>query len=157
MATVVTLTAVEYAFAANAGFLRNVGNVAKGRKDAHGYKGEGYDIHVLGAVGEYVVSKALNVHWAGPGRLRADDVRGLQVRTRSEDHYQLLLHPEDADDDIFVLVTGRFPRFTVHGWCYGREGKLEAFWQDRANNGRPCYFVPNDVLRPLESLEVARA
>lgn len=149
--TTITLTPAEYVHAAQAGFLRQAANVCRGRRDAHGYSGDGYDIHVLGAVGEYVVARALGLFWAGPGRLAAPDVGTLQVRTRSQADYDLIVHPRDADDAVFVLVTGQELRYVVRGWMYGRDAKQRHFWRDPAGN-RPAFFVPQACLRRIEEL-----
>lgn len=147
----VALTPNQYLFAAQAGFLRQASNVCKGRQDAHGYAGGGYDIHVLGAVGEFVVAQALNLFWAGPGTLRAPDVGRLQVRTRSRSHYELIVHDGDDDDAAFVLVTGQGLSYQVHGWMYGLEAKARRYWRDPAG-GRPAFFVPQADLRPMDLL-----
>lgn len=151
MPLAVTLSASEYLFAAQAGFLRQASNVCKGRVDAHGYQGSGYDIHVLGAVGEFVVARALGLFWAGPGTLRASDVGRLQVRTRSRSHYELIVHQSDDAGAAFVLVTGAALSYQVHGWCYGLEAQQRHYWRDPAG-GRPAFFVPQSDLRPLELL-----
>lgn len=152
MPVAVTLTPSEYLFAAHAGFLRQATNVCRGRRDAYGYVGSGYDIHVLGAVGEFVVARALGLFWSGPGTLRAPDVASLQVRTRSRSHYELIVHPDDDDDAAFVLVTGGGLQYHVHGWIEGRLAKKREWWRDPAG-GRPAYFVPQRELWPLDNLK----
>lgn len=151
----ITLTPGEYQHAAYAGFVRQVQNICAGRTDAHAYTGGGYDIHVLGAVGEFVVARALGRFWAGPGALRAADVGmgagGLQVRTSHRPDARLIVHPGDPNDDVFVLVTGTALAYTISGWLLGRDAKQRAYWTDPAG-GRPAYFVPRAALRSIDQL-----
>lgn len=150
--TQITLKPAEYFHAAYAGFFRQATNICRGRVDAYNFNGNGYDVHVLGAIGEYVVARTLGIFWSGPGTLRASDVgRHIQVRTRSRHDYELIVHPNDEDDAPFVLVTGQGLDYVVHGWIMGRDGKQREWWNDPAR-GRPAYFVPHTALRAMEEL-----
>jgi hypothetical protein len=146
----ITLSPLEYTHAAQAGFLRQAANICKGRADAYGFSGDGYNEHITGAIGEFVVSLALGLPWRGPGSLRAPDVGQLQVRATQRPNGSLILHDGDNDADPFVLVTGSFPTFTVRGYIWGRQGKRPQFWNDQIK--RPAYFVPQSALRPLSDL-----
>lgn len=59
------------------------------------------------------------------------------------------MHRTDPDDRPFVLVTGVAPKFVLRGWIWGRDGKLEKYWGERNNNGRPAFFVPQSALQPM--------
>ena len=155
----ITLTPGEYQHAAYAGFVRQAQNLCAGRVDAHGYRGAGYDIHIVGAVGEFVVARALGVFWAGPGTLRAPDVELglLQVRSALRPDSRLIIHPSDPDDAPFVLVTGSGLVYDVRGWLMGHAAKDRRWWADPTGS-RPAYFVPQGHLQPLTTLvEVAYA
>ena len=102
--------------------------------------------HIEGAMGEFVISKVLDKHWAGKGEPGECDVSNVDVRTRSEHSFDLMLHPEDDGSRAFWLVTGFNGQYIVHGWIYGRDGKQECYWKDKANNGRDAYFVPKSQL-----------
>ena len=73
------------------------------------------------------------------------------MRTRSRDDYELLVRNGDADDAIFVLVTGKAPCLTIRGGIMGADAKrLEWF---HAHGGRPpAYFVPHRALAPVQTL-----
>lgn len=113
-----------------------------------------WEAHVLGAWGECVVAKVTDCYWIGDlGRPDggAGDVGSMHVRTAARSDRKLILHDDDVDDEPFILVVPlRLPQFRIVGWCYGREGKLPVYWE--TFTGRPAYFVPQDVLRPLSEL-----
>ena len=145
MTVVVTLDEGELYDAGAKALRRQCQNLTLGRKDAHGLKGAGWNEHLVGALGEAAVAKYFNVWWSGAiGRLKAADVGRLQVRTRTENWHQLILHKTDPDDDYYLLVHYDAPRFGLVGFMKGRDGKRDEFWQTKT--GRPCYFIPNAKL-----------
>lgn len=146
---------LEYMFAAQAGFFRQASNVVRGRKDAYNFTGDGYGIHIQGAVGEFVVAKALGLFWAGPGKLRGHDIGvSYEVRAGTEDWHKLILHPEDKDDAVFILVTGNALDYAIRGWLIGRDGKKPAYWCEHVK-GRPAFFVPQADLNNIHDLKLA--
>lgn len=149
----ITLTTYEMMMAANVGVMRQVQNVKKDRRDAHGAPFDsGWQLHIEGAMGECAVAKALGLYWNGNiGRLDMPDVGPLQVRTRSRDHYDLIVHKDDPDDAVFIHVTGRNGTYTIGGYITGAEAKRPEYWQDPAG-GRPAFFVPQDKLIPIGEL-----
>jgi hypothetical protein len=147
------LTWFEVAMAANVGVMRQLAALRAGRPDRHGYQGLGWTEHCEGACGELVVAKALGTYWSGSvNTFKVPDLGGnLQVRTRSEDNYELIVRINDSNDDRFVLVTGRAPIFHVRGWISGGAAKREEWLQTHA--GRPAaYFVPQIALQPMHEL-----
>jgi hypothetical protein len=109
-------------------------------------------LDIEGAAGEMAVAKLANIYWNGNmGNLKAADVGRLQVRTRSRDYYDLILHPTDPDDSAFILVVGKAPRFRIVGWIVARDGKLQKWWKDPAGN-RPAFFVPQSELIQFDVL-----
>lgn len=145
--TPVSLTPAEILSAAHTGIMRQTQNLKRNRKPAYGAtNATDWQWHVEGALGECAVAKALGLYWTGNlGNLRATDVGRYQVRTRSRHDYDLILHPEDPDDDVYFLVTGLNGRYRIHGWILGRDGKRDEYWSDPAG-GRPAYFVPQAAL-----------
>ncbi len=136
--------------------MRVVQNIKKGRRDKYGAETQSvWHTHINGALGEVAVAKYLGRYWDGMGALgdlhAADVGGGVQVRWTGKPNGDLILHPSDADDKPFVLVTGDAPRFTLHGWILGRDGKLETYWRDPAG-GRAAFFVPQNKLVPIAEL-----
>jgi hypothetical protein len=80
----------------------------------------------------------------------------VQTRTTSYDgpNLGLILHPEDRDNDPFVLVQLHLPEALVIGWIMGRDGKRARYWTE-LQPGRPCFFVPARELRPASDLKAA--
>lgn len=150
---VMQLTAHEIFHAALVGVTRQIDNLRNHRLDRYGASTEeGWRLHIEGACGELAVARYFDRYWSGNlGNLQAPDVGAFQVRTRPRPDGNLILHPSDADDEEFVLVTGTAPRFELRGWIRGAEGKRQEFWKDPAG-GRPAFFVPASALHPMEAL-----
>jgi hypothetical protein len=148
----VTLTWHEVLMANAVGGMRQLSAVKAGKQDRHGYDGAGWSEHIEGACGEIAVAKLLGVFWDGSvNTWKANDLPGLQVRTRSRHDFELLVRPQDDDSTPWVLVTGKCPEYRVRGYLYGHEAK-RGEWL-RSYGGRPkAYFVPHSNLRPMEEL-----
>ncbi len=146
----IKLTPAEMLFAAEAGCMRQIENLAKGRQDYHGAdRSNGWQMHIEGALCEMAVAKARNIYWHGKGQFRGDDAGTIQVRGTTHPNGCLLLHKDDADHDQFWLVTGRGSGYWVRGWMMGHQGKQEKYWDD-PKGGRACYFVPQEDLKRSE-------
>lgn len=149
----VNLSPREMIQGAFVGLMRQVENIAKGRRDAYGISdGFGWQAHIEGALGEMAVAKTLNRFWSGAHQIRAEDIAGLEVRTRSKHNYDLIVHPNDKDDSLFVLVTGLNGAYRVRGCIRGCDAKRTEWWKDPAG-GRPAFFVPQAALEKMEVLE----
>ena len=150
-----TLAWYEVRLAAQVGMDRYVRALKDGRTDAFGLEQRGSDgiaLHVLGAAGEMAFAKATDRFWSGSIDTFADpDVGKIQVRTRSRHDYELLVRPGDADDEVFVLVTGQVPTFWVQGWMLGKDAK-RAEWAQTHGGRPPAYFVPQAALQPTSAL-----
>ena len=46
-------------------------------------------------------------------------------------------------------MTGSAPKFTVHGWIWGADGKRDFWLKDLGERGHPAYCVPQEVLIPV--------
>ena len=147
----VTLTTHEMAIAAWVGVRRNVESRRRGLRDRHGYKGDGWQVHIEGAGGELAVAKALDMYWDGSvNTFKRADLPGIQVRTALT-HKNLIVRPADAPDEVFVLVTGQMPDYQVHGRLRGSDAMQPQFLS--GVGGRPpAYFVPPSKLNPIETL-----
>jgi len=143
----------EVFMAATVGIKRQVEALKEQRPDRHGFKGLGWDVHVEGAVGELAAAKAMNRFWSGSINTFKDggDVGTIQVRTRSKEHYELIVRQDDADEDCFVLVVGTAPNYDVKGWILGRDAKQEQ-WSQTHGNRPAAFFVPQLELRDIAEL-----
>ena len=154
----VTLDWSELELAAAVGLRRQLSSLRDQRKDKHGFSGPGWTIHIEGACGELAVAKALGRYWNGsvdtfkdadiPGEHTAIGFGKVQVRTRSNAYYDLIVRPDDADQDVYILVTGRAPEFEVHGWIRGRDAK-QKMWLRTYGDRPAAYFVPQSALQRL--------
>jgi hypothetical protein len=150
----VSLTWREVRLAAFAGIDTNIMDIYKGFRDRYGASTDenGWQKHIVGAIGEFAVAKALNQYWPGADMELAarGDVSRLQVRSTTRRDGRLIVNRTDRDDAAFILVTGVPPKLTIPGWIEGAAGKNEAWWQ--TYNGRSAFFVPQSALQPLGSL-----
>jgi hypothetical protein len=145
----VKLTWGEMLLAAQAGAMRQVENLKEGRSPAYGAGNQNdWQYNVEGCLGECALAKFLGVYWSGKGVLGAPDVGTVDVRTRSQDHYELYLHKSDPDDRVFYLLCGINGEYSVKGWILGKDGKKEKYWNDPSGNNRYSYFVPRYALNP---------
>ena len=152
MAVSITLASNEIFLCATAGIMRQVENIKRERESAHGHDSTtDWQIHIEGVMGEYVIAKYLNMHWSGKGTFRGGDVGNLQVRTAAGQRHRLILHEEDADDDVFWLVCGQNGVYEIKGWLHARDGKKSQYWADPTGNNRHAFFVPQSVLMSPES------
>lgn len=148
----VTLTPAEVQHAIAVGVGRQLEARRLNLPDKHGFTGDGWGEHIEGAAGELAVAKLLGWKWdATVNTFKAGgDLRDkVQVRTRSEHWMELIVRPDDRDEDFFVLVTGRIPHFRVRGWYPGGAAKRQEWSQ--GHGGRPsAFFVPHGQLKRLK-------
>jgi len=152
----VVLTPMEEAMAVTLGTGRQEEALQSKRKDQHGFDGKkGLQIHIEGAAGEIAFAKAFGLY---PGftinTFKAADIgANIQVRTRSDKRYGLIVRPDDADDSIFVHVIGARPNYAIMGWMLGWTAKAPMYVQTYGDRP-PAYFVPSEDLRDLSDLLV---
>ena len=151
----IALTSSELEMGAACGVSRNVSSIIAGRKNAHGKSEDtpNWNIHIEGALGEIAVARYLNIFWSPTvNTFRAPDLgKNLQVRTRSSHDYDLIVRPTDSDTDLFVLVTGIAPIYTIWGYIQGQDAKKEELVKDYGSRPK-AFFVPKKLLIPIEIL-----
>lgn len=154
----ITLTEDEMRVAATAGIERMIHVIVAGRGNRHGESDWGaWQRHVEGAMGEQAVAKALGVEWDPHiGRVDRPDLQfgGLvvEVRTRRYGKAELITHPEDRDDAVFILAVGMNGSYRLAGWITGADSKHQRFWGDNAKKNRPAFWVPQEELYPMKQL-----
>jgi hypothetical protein len=151
----VELTFGEMAAGSDIGRLRQIASIKAGRKPAHNFNGDAWQVHIEGALGELAACKALGICWpASIDHFRGPDLPfKIQVRTRSSHNFELYLRPGESINERWVLVTGTAPIYFVRGWQTGPILNSCEFYRS-VKAGRPAsYFIPNDQLRPLGTLK----
>src|SRR5262245_8999872 len=148
MAVVVELTGSEFLLGCNVGVLRRYSALMRGRRENFD-EGMTWTGEINGAIGELSAAKHLDVFWSGTvGQIDRADVGRYQVRSKQKAKDWHLVRPKDKDEDVFIGVLVEGLRCTLTGWVYGWEAKQERFWRQEYG----AFFVPDDELRPIESL-----
>jgi len=144
------------------GVFRQTQNILKKRNHAHNLdkKDEtGWQFHIEGAMGEYVVSKILGLPWNAIdiGDLNLPDVgENIEVRTTRYLGGKLIVHehPSDPKDRIYWLVTGQNGKYCIRGWLEGEKCQQQKYWENLVKNQkkepRYAFCVPQDNLNTLE-------
>lgn len=155
----IELTNYEMDQAADVGRSRNAINRDAGQAD--GCVMESLDIDIQGAQAELAVAKAFKMEWTGrlytyqdwqDWRKNGHDVGPIEVRSTRHENGRLILHPSDNNKSPFVLIRShKSPEFDIVGWQWGVVGKSDHYWHD-VGYGRPCFYVPNAKLRPIQEL-----
>lgn len=146
----ILLNKSEMQTAARIGAHRHIEALARGLPDRHGLEGKGWQVHIEGACGEMAVAKALGRYWDGSINTfkSGGDVGEVQVRTRSKDHYELIVRKDDPDDSYFILVTGTAPAYKVWGYIRASEAKRPE-WIKKHGGRPPAWFVPQSALTAI--------
>jgi len=147
--------------AASMGCARQLAAIRKRRPGYYGNKGEdAWTHHIEGCGGEQAGCLYYGLAWMGYAHeLRRNGVKladgGEQVEFRTGLSYRcrLIVHPDDRDDRLFVLVVGRMPTYYIQGWIPGAEAKRDKWWEDPSGKNRPAYFVPANKLHPPNALQ----
>jgi hypothetical protein len=143
----------EISRAALVGVSRNVEALRKGCVNRMPINDE-WSIHILGALGECAFAKASNRYWNGSVntfKAGGDVGETIQVRTRRDHNWDLIVRNDDKSDDVYVLVTGGPQDFVVRGYVSGSDAKQDCFKADHGGHGE-AFFVPQDKLRPIAEL-----
>jgi hypothetical protein len=156
---VFTFTEEERRLAMEEGMRRQSVNEQKGlrgRNRGPQFGNKALEVHLLGAAGEMAVASYLGMkeylYQEKEARRGSDDLPGIDVKTRSKSCYDLIVQKNEDPRKKFVLVTIECQKTLIHGWCWGEEAMDEKFWADPAR-GRPAFFVPKSMLRPMGTLK----
>lgn len=108
-----------------------------------------------GFAAELAVVEALGITNHTPSFIGSDkpDVGNYDVRQTQYSKGKLILHPNDKDDRITILVTGKSPVFILRGWIRNKDGKQERFWGTFPNNpDRPAFIIPQYDLNSMDTI-----
>lgn len=161
-----TILPIEFVFteeerevAREEAFRRQAINETKGLKGRNGGAATGaiaLTIHLLGAAGEMAVASHLGLkeflYKEAEAKRGSCDLPGIDVKTRSRHHYDLIVQKNEHPDKKFVLVTIEDKKTIIHGWIRGKDAMKEQYWADPAR-GRPAYFVPKTALYSMSTLK----
>ena len=151
----VVLDETEMEWASLAGAVQRGFSMGAGYQARYGHKGDPWSIQLEGVRAEMAVAKYLDVYWRpslGRQRNGERDVASFEVRSRKRADGGLILHRQDPDEAVFILVVPAPPVFRLVGWIRAKEGKREEWWGDPYGYGRPAFFVPQPMLVPVEWL-----
>jgi hypothetical protein len=111
-------------------------------------------IEINGLGGEIAVAKALNLY----PDINTEDIsrfdillpngKKLEIKTTEYPHGKLIVRKKNAAD-IYVLVTGVIPDYTIVGYIFKKD--LDLYKTEELNKGT-AYVVEQDKLRPIEDL-----
>ncbi len=114
-------------------------------------------MHTLGAGGEMAVASFLNLKDSVFGDVVA--IRGshdlppdIDVKTRPRHYYDLICQLDEEPSKTLVLVTVEHKQVILQGWTKAWEA-MQSQWRQEYVKGRPCYFMPKQYLRPIQSLK----
>ena len=149
----VKLTWYELRMAADVGCRRNIEALSKNRKGTFEGGLSTWESHILGASGEMAFAKATGLYWdASVNTFKAGgDVCTVEVRTRSESHWDLIVRDDDPDGRIYFLVTGGPEKFQLHGGIRSEDAR-QPQWRKNHGGYKPSYFVPQSALKSLDQL-----
>lgn len=86
--------------------------------------GMSFDDHFNQACAEIAFARSMGwADWTPDKETEPGMVRGYHVRWHAEPGIGFWVPDDDDDDARYVLVTGRVPRFEVHGWITAGEAK----------------------------------
>jgi len=158
----VSLSWYEVMQAGIGGMCRYVAAVQRDRPQRYGQVATNrWGTDIEGCLGELVLAKFLDRYWDGALRkeARPGDVGDMEARHSVHPQAHLCIHEPDADDHIFVLITGslagRAPyAFQVVGWIPGAQGKREEWFRDiKKGYDRPAFWVPQAMLHSPQALK----
>lgn len=114
--------------------------------------------HIQSGGAEKAVAKQLNLNWNASINTFANGVAdvGERIEVRWRRERDLIVREKDHNDRFFVLVRGDLPRYEIIGWIRGKDAKQPEFWINPGGHGW-AWFVPEDHLKPVSELMVAKA
>jgi len=147
---IVRLNSLELWIAMQVGQARNDESMSKGSTPGYAFKGtpaQMEQIHISGAAGEVATARYMDVYFpASVGTYAAADLLpDIQVRTRSKQHYDLIVRSKDHINDRYVLVIDLCPNYHIIGWMFGRDARKQQ-WIQTYDNRPSAWFVPQASL-----------
>jgi hypothetical protein len=152
----ITLTKVELEIGVRIGVMRHLNALREGAKDAHGFVGDPWEVHIEGACAEMASYKAIKYFWSPTIDVRKEaggDGGPYEVRRRSDQRHDHLVRENDRIDAPHILACGSLPTFRVVGWIWGYEARCAEWWHNHGGRGW-CWWPPQAELHDLDELPV---
>lgn len=154
----ITLQRYEIIVAAEVGLRRQIMSLDSTQTNKVNNKDFGWHTHIEAACSEMVVAKLLNIYWDGSvGTYKAPDVGEYQVRHSQQENASLIVREKDSPSEIYILVVGICPFYTVCGWILGGDAKQNVHHRKGYNGMPDAWFVEQCNLNPIETLKVQNA
>jgi hypothetical protein len=124
MKVLVTLTPDELERAAMGGVQRRINGLVKNRRSTHpetpDHEQNWWESHIVGAIGEYAVAKALGQHWRPTvGQIDQKDVGEFEVRTTQLPKPLLRYRGHNDPNSKYILCSYRGTQVLIQGWLPG--------------------------------------
>jgi hypothetical protein len=136
--------------------MRHLNALREGAKDAHGFVGDPWEIHIEGACAEMASYKAIKYFWSPTIDVRKEaggDGGPYEVRRRSDQRHDHLIRENDRIDAPHILACGSLPTFRAVGWIWGYEARRDDWRHNHGGRGW-CWWPPQAELHDLEELPV---
>jgi len=143
-----------------AGIKRNKAQRKAQRADGAVHLEDSLERDKAGACAELAVSLAFGEKWDSRfipvpkwDRVKRliHDIGGKEVKSTEHRKGCLLVQKQfDAEPPYLLVLTHEAPVYHIVGWAYGHEVKKPEYWREDVK--RPCYMMPQDRLRPIETL-----
>ena len=150
---IVELDEYELFHAATAGVQRRISSLKKNRPQLYGAdeRRNYWEIDIIGMMGEYAVSKYLNIHWQPATNKRLADLPGdvgrYEVRSSTWPDAHLLVREADKDKSPYILAIVHESSVDLRGFKFGVDAKQPEYHRERQT-----YWVPQADLEPMAML-----
>jgi hypothetical protein len=77
----------------------------------------------------------------------------IDIKGRAESWHDMPVQADGKPNFAYCLVyPDPHPEYVIHGWAWGHECMIPDYFEDKARSGRPCFYVPQEVLHDPETL-----
>lgn len=159
-AVYIELTDQEIFAAAAGGVRRNLSAIRDRRTDGtKAQPGDKWGHHVLGAIGEFGVSRLFGVPWdPAVGQIDKIDLEGMEIRTTGYARGKLILQGPnrsskgDNPKSTFFLACLVETRLWLVGWLVGIDGMQDQYWKED-DRGHGAWWVPQRDLHAMPTFK----
>lgn len=128
MKVLVTLSEHELELAAIGGIRRRIDGMTKKRRSTHpetpDHEQQWWESHIVGAIGEFAVAKALGESWRPTiGEVNQKDVGEFEVRTTQLPTPLLRYRGHNDPNSTYILCSYRGNQVLIQGWLPGHTVK----------------------------------